>query len=95
MGNLPDPRALGRELSVVATAYGPMRDLLPAQRFARHVPPLTATVSTHPSDQEEVVHPLHRSATWRGSVFGPIVCEHCLLRDCFAQPLPPDAAIAA
>ncbi len=28
------------------------RDLFLAQRFARHVSPLTTTIYTHPSDQE-------------------------------------------
>lgn len=33
-------------------AYRASRDLFLAQRFARHVSPLTTTVYTHPSDQE-------------------------------------------
>jgi hypothetical protein len=34
------------------TIYRASRGLLPAQRFARHVSPLTTTVYTHPSDEE-------------------------------------------
>ena len=40
-----------RHTSVTAV-YRASRDLFLAQRFARHVSPLTTTVYTHPSDQE-------------------------------------------
>ena len=36
----------------VTNVYRRSRDLFLAQRFARHVSPLTTTVYTHPSDQE-------------------------------------------
>ena len=32
--------------------YRATRDLFLAQRFARHVSPLTTTIYTHPSDEE-------------------------------------------
>ncbi len=38
--------------SAVTNVYRQTRDLFLAQRFARHVSPLTTTVYTHPSDQE-------------------------------------------
>ncbi len=38
--------------SAVTNVYRATRDLFLAQRFARHVSPLTTTVYTHPSDQE-------------------------------------------
>ena len=38
--------------SAVTNVYRASRDLFLAQRFARHVSPLTTTVYTHPSDQE-------------------------------------------
>ena len=40
-----------RHTSITAV-YRASRDLFLAQRFARHVSPLTTTVYTHPSDQE-------------------------------------------
>ena len=36
----------------VTNVYRATRDLFLAQRFARHVSPLTTTVYTHPSDHE-------------------------------------------
>ncbi len=36
----------------VTNVYRATRDLFLAQRFARHVSPLTTTVYTHPSDEE-------------------------------------------
>jgi hypothetical protein len=36
----------------VTNVYRASRDLFLAQRFARHVSPLTTTIYTHPSDQE-------------------------------------------
>jgi len=36
----------------ITNVYRASRDLFLAQRFARHVSPLTTTVYTHPSDQE-------------------------------------------
>jgi hypothetical protein len=36
----------------VTNVYRASRDLFLAQRFARHLSPLTTTVYTHPSDQE-------------------------------------------
>lgn len=36
----------------VTNVYRASRDLFLAQRFARHVSPLTTTVYTHPSDDE-------------------------------------------
>ena len=36
----------------ITNVYRKSRDLFLAQRFARHVSPLTTTVYTHPSDQE-------------------------------------------
>jgi integrase len=38
--------------TAVTNVYRAAKDLFPAQRFARHVSPLTTTVYTHPSDQE-------------------------------------------
>ena len=38
--------------SSVTNVYRKTLDLFLAQRFARHVSPLTTTVYTHPSDQE-------------------------------------------
>ena len=38
--------------SAVTAVYRMSRDLFLAQRFARHVSPLTTTIYTHPSDQE-------------------------------------------
>ncbi len=38
--------------SAVTNVYRATRDLFLAQRFARHVSPLTTTVYTHPSDEE-------------------------------------------
>ena len=38
--------------SAVTTVYRATRDLFLAQRFARHMSPLTTTVYTHPSDDE-------------------------------------------
>ena len=38
--------------SAVTNVYRKTRDLFLAQRFARHVSPLTTTVYTHPSDGE-------------------------------------------
>ena len=38
--------------TAVTNVYRAGRDLFPAQRFARHVSPLTTTIYTHPSDQE-------------------------------------------
>ena len=38
--------------SAVTAVYRASHDLFLAQRFARHVSPLTTTVYTHPSDEE-------------------------------------------
>jgi integrase/recombinase XerC len=38
--------------TAVTNVYRASRDLFLAQRFARHVSPLTTTVYTHPSDDE-------------------------------------------
>jgi integrase len=38
--------------TAVTNVYRTSRDLFLAQRFARHVSPLTTTVYTHPSDEE-------------------------------------------
>ena len=38
--------------SAITNVYRSTRDLFLAQRFARHVSPLTTTVYTHPSDEE-------------------------------------------
>ena len=38
--------------SAISSVYRMTHDLYLAQRFARHVSPLTTTVYTHPSDQE-------------------------------------------
>jgi len=38
--------------SAVTNVYRATRDLFLAQRFARHVSPLTTTIYTHPSDEE-------------------------------------------
>ena len=38
--------------TAITAVYRMSRDLFLAQRFARHVSPLTTTVYTHPSDQE-------------------------------------------
>ncbi len=38
--------------TAVTNVYRASRDLYLAQRFARHVSPLTTTIYTHPSDQE-------------------------------------------
>ena len=40
--------------TAVTNVYRASRDLFLAQRFARHVSPLTTTVYTHPSDEELV-----------------------------------------
>jgi hypothetical protein len=36
----------------VTNVYRASRDLFLAQRFARHLSPLTTTIYTHPSDEE-------------------------------------------
>jgi len=41
--------------TAVTNVYRATRDLFLAQRFARHVSPLTTTVYTHPSDEELAV----------------------------------------
>jgi hypothetical protein len=41
-----------RRHSAVTNVYRRTRDLFLAQRFAKHVSPLTTTVYTHPSDDE-------------------------------------------
>ena len=38
--------------SAISNVYRVSRDLFQAQRFARHVSPLTTTVYTHPSDDD-------------------------------------------
>jgi integrase len=38
--------------TAVTQVYRRTRDLFLAQRFARHVSPLTTTIYTHPSDEE-------------------------------------------
>ena len=38
--------------SAITAVYRMTHDLFLAQRFARHVSPLTTTIYTHPSDQE-------------------------------------------
>jgi integrase len=38
--------------TAVTNVYRASRDLFLAQRFARHVSPLTTTVYTHPGDEE-------------------------------------------
>ena len=38
--------------SAVTAVYKASRDLFLAQRFARHVSPLTTVIYTHPSDEE-------------------------------------------
>jgi integrase/recombinase XerC len=38
--------------TAVTAVYRMSRDLFLAQRFARHVSPLTTTIYTHPSDEE-------------------------------------------
>ena len=38
--------------SAISNVYRVSRDLFLAQRFARHVSPLTTTIYTHPSDEE-------------------------------------------
>ena len=38
--------------SAITSVYRTTRDLFLAQRFARHVSPLTTTIYTHPSDEE-------------------------------------------
>ena len=38
--------------SAISSVYRMSRDLYLAQRFARHISPLTTTVYTHPSDEE-------------------------------------------
>jgi len=38
--------------TAVTNVYRTSRDLFLAQRFARHVSPLTTTVHTHPADEE-------------------------------------------
>jgi integrase/recombinase XerC len=45
----------------MTNVYRASRDLFLAQRFARHVSPLTTTIYTHPSDQEmwEKIRSLH------------------------------------
>jgi len=42
----------GLRHTAITNVYRASRDLFLAQRFARHVSPLTTTVYTHPSDQE-------------------------------------------
>jgi len=42
----------GLRHTAITAVYRRSRDLYLAQRFARHVSPLTTTVYTHPSDQE-------------------------------------------
>ncbi len=42
----------GLRHTAVTEVYRRSRDLFLAQRFARHVSPLTTTIYTHPSDQE-------------------------------------------
>ena len=42
----------GLRHSAVTNVYRRSRDLYLAQRFARHVSPLTTTIYTHPSDEE-------------------------------------------
>ncbi len=42
--------AFGRATATVDAGWA--RNLFLAQRFARHVSPLTTTIYTHPSDQE-------------------------------------------
>jgi integrase len=42
----------GLRHSAITAVYRASRDLFLAQRFARHVSPLTTTVYTHPSDEE-------------------------------------------
>ena len=42
----------GLRHSAITNVYRASRDLFLAQRFARHVSPLTTTAYTHPSDQE-------------------------------------------
>ncbi len=42
----------GLRHTAVTNVYRASRDLFLAQRFARHVSPLTTTIYTHPSDQE-------------------------------------------
>lgn len=44
--------ALALRHTAVTNVYRASRDLFLAQRFARHVSPLTTTVYTHPSDEE-------------------------------------------
>ena len=38
--------------SAITAVYRGSKDLFLAQRFARHVSPLTTTIYTHPSDEE-------------------------------------------
>jgi len=38
--------------TAVTNVYRASRDLFLAQRFARHVSPLTTTIYTHPGDEE-------------------------------------------
>ena len=45
-------RARHKRHTAVTNVYRKSRDLFLAQRFARHVSPLTTTVYTHPSDDE-------------------------------------------
>jgi len=47
--------------TAVTNVYRESRDLFLAQRFARHVSPLTTTVYTHPSDND-----MHRSLRRQG-----------------------------
>ncbi len=49
----PSPRRVQfARHSSITNIYRETRDLFLAQRFARHVSPLTTTVYTHPSDEE-------------------------------------------
>ena len=47
--------------SSITNVYRATRDLFLAQRFARHVSPLTTTVYTHPSDEEMAKRVSHLS----------------------------------
>jgi hypothetical protein len=42
----------GLHHSAVTNVYRPTRNLFLAQRFARHVSPITTIIYTHPSDEE-------------------------------------------
>ena len=45
-------RARHKRHTAVTAVYRATHDLFLAQRFARHVSPLTTVVYTHPSDEE-------------------------------------------